>query len=180
MDIIAHGLWAGAAYKAINKKRRTALKVWWAVWWGVFPDLFAFTIPFVWFVWHLAFGALHLADLPRPHEFEPLRPDTRPVFQLAASLYNISHSLVIFFLVFGAAYLLWRRPIWEMGGWFLHILMDIPTHTYKFFPTPFLWPISGREFSGFSWATPWFLILNYSLLLLAYIFLRPARPRADI
>ncbi|MFY9462265.1 MAG: hypothetical protein WAP51_03640 [Candidatus Sungiibacteriota bacterium] len=172
MDIVSHGLWAGAAYKAINLKREKALNVWLAAAWGVFPDLFAFTVPFLWLFWHLFLGDFNLSDLPRPHEVEPVKPDTLPIFQLASMLYNFSHSVIVFLLVFGVMYIILRRPVWEMGGWLLHIIMDIPTHTYQFFPTPFLWPISGREFSGFSWATPWFLILNYSTLLIAYILLR--------
>ena len=172
MDIVSHGLWAGAAYRALNLRREKPFNVWLAAAWGVFPDLFAFTIPFLWLFWHLFSGDFNLSDLPRPHEAEPVKPDTMPIFQLASMFYNFSHSAVIFFLVVGAVYLILRRPLWEMGGWLLHIIMDIPTHTYQFFPTPFLWPISGREFNGFSWATPWFLILNYSTLLLAYILLR--------
>jgi len=172
MDIIAHGLWAGAAYKGANKKLEKPIKVWKAAFWGVFPDLFAFTIPFVWLFGNIIFGGMSFADIPRPDAVEPVPQDTLPIFNLASMLYSISHSAIIFLIVFGIVFLIFRRPIWELGGWFIHILLDIPTHSYQFYPTPFLWPISGWKFDGFSWGTPWFLILNYSAIIIAYWLLR--------
>jgi membrane-bound metal-dependent hydrolase YbcI (DUF457 family) len=87
-------------------------------------------------------------------------------------LYSISHSAVVFFAVFSIAFLIFRRPIWELGGWLFHILLDIPTHSYRFYPTPFLWPLSDWKFGGFSWATPWFLVLNYTAIIAVYLFHR--------
>jgi len=138
----------------------------------VFPDLFAFTIPFIWLFGNLIFGGMSFADLPRPGEIEPAPQDTLPIFRLTSTLYNISHSAIIFLIVFGVVFLILRRPLWELGGWFIHILLDIPTHSYQFYPTPFLWPLSGWKFDGFSWGTPWFLILNYSAIIIAYWLLR--------
>ena len=189
MDIFSHGLWAGVAYKAINKKSQKPLNVWLAGFWGVFPDLFAFTIPFIWTFWNLIFGGLSLANLPRPDTGEPPAVGEFPVFRLASSLYNISHSAVIFFAIFGftalAVFLrnkrvlsdgspvagIWRMP-WELGGWIIHVLLDIPTHSYQFYPTPFLWPLSGWTFDGFSWVTLWFLIPNYIAIIAVYLLLR--------
>ncbi|KND48127.1 MAG: hypothetical protein AB201_00835 [Parcubacteria bacterium C7867-006] len=172
MDIFAHGLWAGAAYKGANKKREKPLKLWQAAFWGVFPDLFAFTIPFIWLFGNLLFGGMSLADIPRPDAVEPMPQNALPIFNLASMLYSFSHSAIIFLIVFGITFLIFRRPIWELGGWFIHILLDIPTHSYQFYPTPFLWPLSGWKFDGFSWGTPWFLILNYSAIIIVYLFLR--------
>jgi len=172
MDIFAHGLWAGAAYKAVNKKAKKPLNVRLAGFWGVFPDLFAFTLGFAWLFGNLIFGDMSFTDLPRPDSVEPAPQDTLPIFRLTSMLYSISHSAIIFLIVFGVVFLIFRRPIWELGGWFIHILLDIPTHSYQFYPTPFLWPISGWKFDGFSWGTPWFLILNYSAIIIVYWFLR--------
>jgi len=178
MDIFSHGLWAGVAAKAVNKssviagKIKRPLKVWYTVLWGVFPDLFAFALPFVWMFWNIIFGDLKFSDFPRPETVEPAVRDTLPVFQIASGLYNISHSLIVFVLVFALIWFFLRRIPWEMSGWFLHVLIDIPTHSYKFYPTPFLWPISEWKFDGFSWGVPWFIILNYSAIILAYWFLR--------
>lgn len=171
MDIFAHGIWAGAAYKAINKKAKKPLNVRLAGFWGIFPDLFAFTIPFIWLFGDIMFGGMSFADLSRPGEIEPTPQDTLPIFRLTSLLYSISHSAVIFLVVFGAAYLIFRRPMWELGGWFIHILLDIPTHSYQFYPTPFLWPLSGWTFDGFSWETLWFLIPNYIAIIAVYLLL---------
>lgn len=175
MDIFSHGLWAGAAAQGANLSPRLSvrikrrLSISQAFFWGVFPDLFAFAIPFVWMIWQLVIGHADVSEFKPPQE--PAAPDTLPVFALASSLYNISHSIIIFFILFGVVTLVMRRPVWEMLGALLHILSDIPTHSYAFFPTPFLWPISNFKFNGFSWGTTWFLALDYSLLILVYLLL---------
>lgn len=172
MDILSHALWAGAAYKAANKKAKNPLNVWLAGFWGIFPDLFAFAAGFAWLFGNMVFGDMSFADLPRPGEFEPAPQDTLPIFRLTSLLYSISHSVIIFFIVFGIVFVIFRRPIWVLGGWFIHILLDIPTHSYQFYPTPFLWPISDWTFDGFSWATLWFLIPNYAAIVIVFMLLR--------
>lgn len=184
MDVVAHGLWAGAASKAANKKLlepkgKKPLNVWRAAWWGVFPDMFAFAIPWIWLGVDLARGAIAWSDIPGPENAEPPPADTYPVFGLATSLYSISHSVVVFAVVFLFTLAARKRPPWEMGGWLFHILIDIPTHSYQFFPTPVFWPISGWKFShGISWHQPWFMVMNYSAIALAYWFLF-MRPRLE-
>ena len=180
MDTFAHGLWAGAMARGLNKRKGARrVNVWAMTFWGVLPDLFAFTIPFVWLIVGVLSGNLELGEFGRnqPPIAEPLGANTAWVFHLSSVLYNLGHSLVIFLLVFFAVWLFLRRPVWELGGWLIHILIDIPTHTYAFFPTPIFWPIFDWKFSGFLWATPWFLILNYSSLLFVYALL--ARRRAN-
>ena len=172
MDIISHGLWMGAGAKVINKKINKPLNFWAAAWWGVFPDLFAFTIPFLGLLWNLSFNGVNLADIPGPSQTEPPSQDTLWIFRLATSLYNVSHSAVIFLIVFGLVWLVFKRPVWEMSAWLLHIAMDIFTHSYRFFPTPVFWPLFGWKFNGISWANPWFLAVNYFLLALVYFLLR--------
>lgn len=178
MDVFSHGLWAGAAAKVLNKKQKKygkwfkkPLSFWRTAFWGIFPDLFAFTIPFIWILGGLIFGGFHLSDFRHPDVGEPPVQDSIWVFRLASYLYNLSHSLIIFIIVFLAVWLIFKRPVLEMGGWLLHVLMDIPTHSYKFFPTPFLWPVSGFKFDGFSWGNIWFLIVDYSALIIVYYLL---------
>lgn len=216
MDILSHGLWAGAAAKALQHEVKRPLHFLWAVFFGMFPDMFAFAIPFVWTMVSFLSGVIGIGDIPQPDAVEPamdpfatprsirnnfttMRPtgEALPVFQIASVLYQYSHSIVIFFWLFFAIiiYRYIRRPIpgttrfrihehwwlvpWEMLGWLLHILTDIPTHSYRFYPTPFLWPFSSFKFSGFSWGTPWFLIANFTALIVVYVllFLRHARKR---
>ena len=160
MDIFAHGLWTAALARGANRKLGRKIRVGWAAWWGVFPDLFAFTIPVSLGLWSWLAGA----PLPRG-------PGHFPHMELAHQLYQISHSLIVFGTVFGLVWLVARRPVLELLGWMLHILIDIPTHTARFFPTPFLWPISSYRASGISWANRWFMLLNYSSLAIVYFLL---------
>ena len=171
MDVFSHGLCAGAVGRAANRFGGKKLSAWRAALWGVFPDVFAFALGFMWFFWNIAFGAMTVADLPRPDDVEPAARDTLLIFRITSMLYNMSHSLVLFFLVSVIVVALLRRVPWEMGGWLLHIFIDIPTHSYRFYPTPFLWPLSEWKFDGFSWGTPWFIIVNYSVLAIVYFLL---------
>lgn len=189
MDILAHGLWVAAAAKVINLKiysasvrdtspakrddvprHSAALNPWFIAFWGVFPDLFTFTIPFAW----LILGPLIGDQVPRlgpPESGEPLPTDSHWVFHLASTLYNYSHSIAIFFAVIALIRVIHKRIPWELGGWLLHILIDIPTHSYQFYPTPFLWPLSDWKHNGISWAIPWFMIVNYSSLVIIFLLL---------
>lgn len=145
MDIFSHGLWAGAAAYGLNRKVKTPVSVWKFGAWGVFPDLLSFSVAFIWMrVTGTRFDA---------YNAEPFGGDGQFIYQLTNTLYNLSHSLVIFLIVFGLIWLLFKRPVWELGGWLVHILIDVPTHSYAFFPTPILWPISEWKFNGFSWGS---------------------------
>lgn len=182
MDIFAHGLWAAATAKGVNRSRRKRLNVWVAGFWGIFPDLFAFTIPVLWMIWGLTIGGLTLADMPGHYgpSIEPVDVSSDWTLMLASALYNVSHSLIVFLLVFLIIWFTFRRPVWEIGGWLLHILIDVPTHTYQFFATPVFWPLFDWKFDGFAWGTPWFIILNYSLLLATFFFLAKRRKSKTI
>ncbi|MDI6717535.1 MAG: hypothetical protein QMD86_00575 [Patescibacteria group bacterium] len=183
MDIFSHGLWAGAAYKALRQKQiqyknKNLLKPLQAAFWGIFPDIFSFTPVFIWLFGNLVLGTIDFQNLPKPDGIEPAQKDTLPIFRLTSMLYNASHSIIIFLIVFGFALIIKRILFsenqimtWEMGAWLFHISIDIPTHSYQFYPTPFLWPISDWKFNGFSWGTPWFMIINYSALAVVYIIL---------
>lgn len=156
MDIFAHALWSGAIY---NKKRAG-----WAIFFGIAPDLFSFGILIA---LHLIVNgfvpiAFNHGDIPRP-EFVP---------PFVYSLYNVSHSLVVWAVLFAIGWLYFRRLPWEFTAWAVHILIDVPTHSAAFFPTPFLWPLPQPFFiNGISWATPWFMIVNYGAIILIYGYL---------
>jgi len=158
MDILAHGLWTTAAAIAVRRRVRRPIHLGWAAFWGIFPDLFSFAIPAVIRIWWYATGAT-----------PSLLPDAKsaPHFQFVWHLYYGSHSLVIFAAIFGIVWVLAKRPVLELLGWGLHILIDIPTHQ-KMFSPHFLWPFSSYGISGFRWESPWFMAMNYGLLLLVY------------
>jgi hypothetical protein len=160
MEIVAHALWATAAAKATN--RNTAkLGILWLVVWTMFPDLLAFSPDVIAGLWHRLTGS-GAGDVLDFHHVGTL---------WGAGLYELGHSLVVFLAVFIIVWVMHRRPLWEMFGWALHILLDIPSHSAHY-PTPFLWPVSTYYIAGVSWRQWWFTALNYGILAAAFLALR--------
>lgn len=161
MDTLSHGLWGGAVFGARSRR------LFWAAFaCGVAPDLISFGPPTVQWA---------LAGFPRIYRpGEP--PDLSKIPTYVHSLYNVTHSLLVWGLLFAILWLVLRRPPWPFGAWGLHVLADIPTHTTRFFPTPFLWPFDTPYLDGFRWATPWFLIPNYLLLIAALVLVLRRHP----
>jgi hypothetical protein len=154
MDIISHGLWGSVAAGRKSKK-----SFWTAFVFGVGPDLLSFGIFF-------GAGVLGLSHRP---DWEAGPPDPQLIPRYVHSLYDLTHSLVIFAVVFALVWLVRKKPLWEMSGWGLHVLMDIPSHSSRFFPTPFLYPVSDFTINGISWAQPVIFIPNVAGLVVAYL-----------
>lgn len=53
-----------------------------------------------------------------------------------------------------------------MLGWWSHILIDVFTHSADFYPSPVFYPLTYWGFDGLAWNTPWFMGINYFLLVL--------------
>lgn len=162
MDIVSHGLWGSLAF---GRKSRKGF--WLAFLFGIGPDLFSFG-PF------FAASFLGFAERPR-FGSEPPDPSLIPAY--VHQLYHVTHSLPLFAVFFLVLALILRRPLWEFGAWGFHVLFDIPTHSYAFFPTPFLWPISEFKFNGWQWGSPWIFFPNIGALAVLYFwfFLRRRR-----
>ena len=91
-------------------------------------------------------------------------------FDLAHYLYQYSHSLVIWAFVFILVWVISKRPRYELFGWALHILIDIPSHALSFYPTPFLFPLSSYRFPyGVQWSNQWYMMINYTALLFVWV-----------
>ncbi len=184
MDILAHTLWTNAGARGANKlaenlpapdqsggqagkKGKFHVHVGWTAFWGIFPDLFAFTIPFTIRIFSLLTGSLMLSNFfHRPPVSEEALPSG---FSTAHNLYQYSHSIVIWALVFLLVWAIFKRPRYELLGWLLHILIDIPSHALAFYPTPFLFPVSDYRFPyGVPWSNMWYMIINYSLLAIVW------------
>jgi membrane-bound metal-dependent hydrolase YbcI (DUF457 family) len=41
-----------------------------------------------------------------------------------------------------------RRVVLELLGWLSHVLIDIFTHSFRYYATRFLWPLSDIRFNG--------------------------------
>ena len=154
MDIVAHALWTMGGAVAVRQRFQSTIRIGWATFWGIFPDLFSFAIPAVVRIWWFASGVTS-SLLPNAQSGQH--------FQYVWQLYYFSHSLVVFAMVFGIVWVSAKRPILELLGWGLHILIDIPTHEGMFAPH-FLWPFSSYGVSGIRWENHWFQALNYCAL----------------
>ncbi len=162
MDIISHGLWGGVAFGRRNKK-----SFWLSFLFGIMPDVLAFG-PF--------FASVFLG-LQKGPQFSSEPPDPGLIPLYVHRLYSMSHSLIIFTLLFAALWIIRQKPFWEFSAWGAHILVDIPTHSYQFFPTPFLWPLSNITVNGVPWGNPWIFIPNVTLLITLYMYFFVIRPR---
>ncbi len=161
MEIVAHSLWTAAAAIAAKRSAGVRLHTGCAVWWGAFPDVLAFGPSGAAGLW------LRLAGSDTGSGSDRLLPHVH----LGLPLYPAGHSLIVFLFVFGLASILARRVAFEMLGWLLHILIDIPTHSLRYYATRFLWPVSDFRVDGIAWWTPWFWVATYAALLGVYALL---------
>ncbi|MFQ5683280.1 MAG: hypothetical protein ACE5HC_08420 [Candidatus Binatia bacterium] len=155
MDTLAHGLWGGVGFYPHGTKKFTAALIL-----GMSPDLFSFGL---FHVTHPGWlKSLFAGEVSGPPPLAML-----PEFVYHA--YNLTHSLVIWAALFSLIWWIRRHPPWVFLAWGLHILCDIPTHSSRYFPTPYLWPFPTPFVEGISWATPWFMAANYTAIVLAYL-----------
>lgn len=175
MDLLAHAVWAGIGVAWARRRwvvsRRTAVGT---VALAVVPDLLQ-GLPLLALV--LA-GALDGSALLH---YATASPGQEPALSPTAALLThhlhcIGHSAVIA----GAATLLmwaWRRALWiPLLGWWSHIVIDVLTHSAAFYPSPVFYPFTYWGFDGVAWNKPWFLVLNYTAMAAALLWLR--RPAA--
>ena len=164
MDIISHALWSGALFKSVNiKLKKRKFNFWLAAFWGIFPDMFAFVIPY------LILSVIVLSKNGLDFFTSGLFNQTIESYSFISTLYNISHSIIIFAIIFLLIWLIFRKPMWVLFGWLLHILIDIPTHLIGHFATPMFWPISNFKINGIIyWREPLFMIIDILALVIVY------------
>ncbi len=160
MEIVAHGLWAAAAAVGARRTTRVRPNIAWTVWWAAFPDVLAFGMPIIAGLALMAAGKIGETN----HHFPPR-------VHLPFPLYPTGHSLLVFGAVFGLTCLAARRVVYSMLGWLLHIVIDIPTHSYSYYATRFLWPVSDLRIDGIAWWTPWFWGATYAALAIVYFLM---------
>lgn len=154
MDFLSHGLWGGIALGRASRR-----SFWLAFGIGMAPDLLSFGLVFANGL--LTHGLDFFNGLGHP-------PTAAQIPAYVHTLYQVTHSLVVFMAVFALVWLWRRRPLWELGAWGLHILLDIFTHSTDFFPTPFLWPLADVRVDGVPWSEPRIFFGNVLLLAALY------------
>lgn len=155
MDFVSHALWGGVSFGRKNKRFFLL-----AAGISILPDILTEGLFFVLYL-------LNIGSMPGWEHGHPNIGDY-PLF--AQTLYNITHSLIAFTVIFGLFWIVSRRPVWIVAAWGLHILIDIPTHSLALFPTPFLWPVSEIKVDGIGWDNPVILAIDIALLVTAYMF----------
>ncbi len=155
MNILSHGLWSGIAFGRAGRK-----EFFWAFFFGIAPDLCSFGL----------FTGSVILGMASGLDWSNGPPDPALVPQYVHSLYDVTHSFFVAAVVLGIVFAI-NKKIWlPLFAWPLHVLMDIPTHSTRFFPTPFLWPISEYRVNGVSWATPAIFYTDIVLLGMLYSF----------
>ena len=163
MDIVAHTLWAGAGMAMLHRRevlpRRTVVAT---LILAALPDVLHLAPIAMW--WMFAdgtFAALPGYAMAVPGQ-EPWLP---PWVQLwSHHLHCLMHSAPVAGLV---TLIVWavRRAFWiPLLGWWLHIVIDVFTHSADYNAVPVLYPFTQRGFDGIAWTTPWFMLLNYAAL----------------
>jgi hypothetical protein len=162
MDIVAHGLWAGAAVLVLAPQRRPSPRLLGAtVALAVLPDLGHMLPVTGWAIatlsapdWWQYVTALPGQEPPMPHAVQ----------QWAHHLHCILHSAVVAGVVTAAVWA-WRRALcWPLLAWWSHILIDVFTHSAEFFPSPVFYPLTYWGFDGVAWNQPMFQAVNYLTL----------------
>lgn len=168
MDIIAHGLWAGLGVRSLARRTPVAARVAvLAVGASVLPDVLHLLPVALW----ASFGGGGLEQLLAYALASPGSEPALPAWVASWShhLHCTGHSAII---AGGASLALWhwRGRVWlPLAGWWLHIAIDVLTHSSDFYPVPVLYPITYQGFDGIAWNTPWFMAANYALLLLLWL-----------
>ena len=167
MDILAHGLWAGAAAVALTPGYRPQRSVWvWFVGLSVLPDLVHMLPVTGWAVFALSSADWWQYAMASPGQ-EPNMPETVRLW--AHHLHCVMHSALSASVVTALVWWL-RGAFWlTLLGWWLHIAVDVFTHSAEFFPSPVLYPITYWGFDGMAWNRPGFMIVNYLALALVWL-----------
>jgi len=176
VDVISHALWAGAAAEALRRAGRFSRRdVAGAAALGAMPDLVGMLPVTAW-----------AAGSPSPLDsvlgYVWATPGQEPPMTAWARLAEHhlhcgAHSLVILALATMACAALLRPMLPALLGWWMHVLLDIPTHSEEYYAVTIFYPFTEWSVDGIAWTTPWVLATNWLLLAATYAALWRFRPR---
>jgi hypothetical protein len=176
MDIVSHALWAGAAAEAVRRRRSLRSRiVWTAVGLGILPDIAAVFPMVVWAALQPDVLGLVAAYITATPHTEPAIPAI--VETMSHHAHCVTHSAVVAAMVSLVVWRKWPAIFPALVGWWLHIAIDIPTHSDDYYAVPFLYPLTYWGFDGVAWKTPWVMAVNLTGLALAYAALLIRRGR---
>ena len=170
MDIVAHALWAGAGLVALGRTRAVPQRQLLAgMGLAALPDVMHM-LPGVawWLLGQGSFASVHGYALALPGA-EPAAPAMVELW--AHHLHCTMHSAIVAALLTLMVWAIWRTFWLPLLGWWSHIVIDVPTHSADFYPSPVLYPLTQRGFDGLAWNTPWFVVMNYVALALVGVWL---------
>ena len=154
MDFISHILVSNLVYKELPTTAR-----WLAIVFGVFPDLASFIA-----VFNINFAKKLLFFKRIPTAYFP---------RSVLFIYNVTHSLLFWLATWMICYFVIGSSLAAIvvSSWGLHILIDIFTHNSKSnLATRIFWPLSNWHLDGFTWSNKKFLLINYLILAILYLF----------
>lgn len=169
VDILAHGLWAGAGLKAADGRRAIgAGAARWTIALAMLPDL-GHALPVA--VWSLLSGSpgRFLAYALSSPGGEPAMPEAVALW--SHHLHCILHSGIVAALVTLSIALVARRLWLPLAGWWSHIVIDVFTHSSNFYPSPVFYPLTYWGYDGLAWNTPGFMLANYLALAVVWMLL---------
>ena len=176
MDVLSHGLWATALGETLRRRGlATRRQVLGASAFGLMPDLVALAPVSIW-----AIGAESSVDAVRAYIFAT--PGTEPAMapwahMLEHRIHCSAHSLIVLSLVTLLSFWKFRWLLVPLMGWWLHIALDVPTHSQEYYAVTLFYPLTRWSFDGVAWTHPAVLGLNYVALGIVYGWLFLTRHR---
>lgn len=149
MDTLSHTLWG---YGLFGYTRHAKI----ALLFGAMPDLISFG---AFLVQRLLNGTWRFG-----------KPPLEIIPDWLITSYAFGHSFVVSLSII-ALVTFWRKDIaFAMLAWPFHIVLDFPFHSFAYFPTPILWPISDFKIDGIPWVNWYIWLPNVAGLMLLFIY----------
>lgn len=179
MDVISHGLWATAVAEVLRRRGVvTTGQVAGTAAFGLMPDLMALVPVSIW-----AVGSESSIDAIRAYVFA--RPGSEPVMApwahiLEHHIHCSAHSIIILSLITLLSFWRVRWMLVPLTGWWVHLALDVPTHSSEYYAVTVFYPLTEWSFDGIAWTHPAVLGMNYAALTLVYTWLFLTRKRLTL
>lgn len=176
MDIFAHALWVGAGSTLLKRKKKISKRTMWAaIVLTVAPDIPLFIPVLLWALSPAGSFKLFFNYIFTTPGNEPNIPES--IVFISHHLHCAMHSVVVAGVITLLVWAYLRRFPVLILGWWIHIFIDIFTHSKEYYAVPILYPFTERAFNGVAWISPWFLAINYMILAFIYLGLYFTRTR---